>query len=151
MSGLIEYFAGFDIFPLGWFSWVYTICFLFVFVYLGIRATEPKARDKALEITGGTAFVALLVAFTNLPSFWSGVILVFGLVISKQLVLKWNKRDVITSFISLWVLLLIWGFVPFEYGYPFSAFGLFYFYLVSEFDIRNKKKKEAAKADKPKK
>jgi hypothetical protein len=149
MVGPVEYFMSLDFFTFGWFEWVYLMAFLFIFSYLGIRGFAKEPKEKALLITGGTMFVALLTAMTHLPAFWSGIIIVFAFVAAKQYVLKFNNHDLIFSFFVLWVLLLLWSVVPVEFGYAFSIFALFYIYLMSEFDLRNKKKN--MEDEKPKK
>lgn len=151
MAGGIEFIMGFDFFTFDWFTWIFFTGFILVFAYIGYRATEDKAWDKALLTTGATMLVALFCALTSLPSFWSGIIVLLGFVVAKQRLTKPSWHVLISSFIFLWVLVAILAIIPGEFGYAFDAFLIIMFYLLSEFDIRAEKKKKDSEKDKPKK
>lgn len=152
MSGVIEYFIGFDVFTAGgWFPWVYMIAFLVAFIWVNLRAWYSDAWERAVLITAGTMFISLLAAFTPMPRFWAGIWLIVGYIISSTLVNKPAPKKALSNTLSLTMLLLIFAFIPVPFGYIFSAFSLTMYYLLSEFDIRSQKRKAEHKNNKEKK
>jgi hypothetical protein len=143
-----EYFAGLDVFAMGWFSALFMFCFLLIFTYLGIRATEDKAWDKAVQIAALSMAGALLASFLNIPSIWVGVILVFVFILAQKSVLKQDMKTVAKNFLPLWIMLFIFSMVPDWLRLPFSGFSIVYFYVQSEIEVKREKMKSK---DKPKK
>jgi len=143
-----EYFAGLDVFAYGWFSTLFIFCFLLVFTYLGIRATEDKAWDKSVQIAAFSMAGALLASFLNIPSLWVGVIVVFVFVIAQKVVLKLSLKKTAKDFVPLWTMLFIFSMVPDWLRLPFSVFSVIYFYVQSEIEIKHKKSESVKPAKK---
>ncbi len=148
MGSGAEYFAGLDVFAYGWFSALFIFCFLLIFTYLGIRATEGKAWDKAVEVAAITMAGALLASFLNIPSIWIGVIVVFVFAWAQKSVLNQSFKTAAKNFIPLWIMLFIFSMVPDWLRLPFSAFSIVYFVVQSEIDVRQEKLKGKDKAKK---
>ena len=151
MAWGLEYFVGLDIFSYGWFNWVFFIGFFLIFSYVGLRATEEKPWHAALKLVACTLVVALLLAFTSIPSFWSGIIIVIAYTLIRRHLFKPTLHSWITSFIALWFILIILALIPVAYTLVFSIFLLIYFYWVSEMDIKSLKKGKSKEDDKEKK
>ena len=151
MAWGISYFMGIDVFQYGWFAVFYLLGFFILFSYLGFRATREKPWHDAAKLVGLTMVVGLFLAFTSIPSFWVGIIVVIVFTLIRRWMVKTEFHDYVSNFIALWILLLILSLIPIEYAYVYSAFMLIYFYWVSEMDIKTTKKEKEAKEDKPKK
>ncbi|MCX6803619.1 MAG: hypothetical protein NTY48_03540 [Candidatus Diapherotrites archaeon] len=141
----IEYFMGLNIFVMGWVSVLVLSLFLFLFGYFGLRASEKEPAHKSLELTAYTMVVALFLAFTSIPSFCAGIVLVVAYTLISRYMFKQKIHKFSVSFVALWLLLFIFALLPDEWRIIMMVFSVIYFFISSEIDVKRKKREEKTK------
>lgn len=124
-----EHFAHFDAFTIGLPTALILLVFIFLFPYFSLRGYIKKPSEKALQISGYTFLFALILAFTSIPSMWTGFLLVIIYALAQKYVLKTKLSNWIKNLLTLWIILSIFAIVDDFSRILLTIISIFYIYI----------------------
>ncbi len=141
MNFPFEYFTRFDLFAEGLIGFFALFLFFYAFTYTSVRGKFDKPHEKTLELLLPPIGIGFLLNWIGINSLIVGFAVIITYLIFAKGYLKLKIDEWIVTSITLFILLTIFGFLDIILRNILFIGFLIYNIIVSEKEIRDKKKK----------